>query len=173
MHPIETLNHYHHWHYTYSQCDFDLKGGKKHLCPVFIIQICDTVGELSNRTGGPLVNVLLHGLEVIPKDYAIFQSLSVSLYSLRGLQNQERFRIITTVFMLCFSCNNGWDDFLRRKGNHLIGLTDAGMRHKREQKRKLHNVSRLVYISVSVVTAEQPTKSHWEKKGGESRHNYH
>lgn len=39
----------------------------------------------------------------------------------------------------------------------LIGLTDVGMRS--ERYRKADNVSRLVYISVSFVTAEQPTKS--------------
>lgn len=41
----------------------------------------------------------------------------------------------------------------------LIGLTDVGMRSERERDRKADNVSRLVYISVSFVTAEQPTKS--------------
>lgn len=43
----------------------------------------------------------------------------------------------------------------------LIGSTDVGMRSERD--RKADNVSRLVYVSVSFVTAEQPTKS--QKKG--------
>lgn len=48
----------------------------------------------------------------------------------------------------------------------LIGSTDVGMRSERD--RKADNMSRLVYVSVSFVTAEQPTKSHkrrkWEKR---------
>lgn len=43
----------------------------------------------------------------------------------------------------------------------LIGSTDVGMRSERD--READNASRLVYVSVSFVTAEQPTKS--QKKG--------
>lgn len=57
----------------------------------------------------------------------------------------------------------------------LIGSTDVGMRSERD--RKADNMSRLVYVSVSFVTAEQPTKSHkrrkWEKKGKTGRNKYH
>lgn len=35
---------------------------------------------------------------------------------------------------------------------------------ERERDRKADNMSRLVYISVSFVTAEQPTKSHKRRK---------
>lgn len=44
----------------------------------------------------------------------------------------------------------------------LIGSTDVGMRSERD--RKADNMSRLVYVSVSFVTAEQPTKSHKRRK---------
>lgn len=52
------------------------------LCLLFITEIGDTVSKISDGVGGPLVNVLLHGLEVIPQGYTIAQSLCVGLYSL-------------------------------------------------------------------------------------------
>lgn len=48
----------------------------------------------------------------------------------------------------------------------LIGSTDV--RKRSERDRKADNMSRLVYVSVPFVTAEQPTKSNkrreWEKR---------
>lgn len=52
------------------------------FCPLFIAEIGDTVCEISNGAGSPLVNVLLHGLEVVPQGYTVTQSLCVGLYSL-------------------------------------------------------------------------------------------
>lgn len=50
--------------------------------PLFIAEICDTIGEISNGASRPLVNIQLHGLEVIPQRYTVTQSLRVGLYSL-------------------------------------------------------------------------------------------
>lgn len=52
------------------------------LSSLFIAEIGDIVGEISNGAGSPLVNVLLHGLEVVPQGYTVTQSLCVGLYSL-------------------------------------------------------------------------------------------
>lgn len=54
---IHTLSHTQH---------SDLKGCKINFCLFFITEVGDTVGEVGDGVGGPLVNVLLHGLEVIP-----------------------------------------------------------------------------------------------------------
>lgn len=60
----------------------DLKGGKTGFRPLYIAEIGDTIGEISNGASGPLVNVLLHGLKVIPQSYTVTQSFCVGLYSL-------------------------------------------------------------------------------------------
>ncbi len=52
------------------------------LCLLFVAEIGDTVGEISDGVGAPLVNVLLHGPEVVPQGYTVAQSLCVGLYSL-------------------------------------------------------------------------------------------
>lgn len=52
------------------------------LCLLFVTKIGDSVGEISDGDGGPLVDVLLHGLQVIPQHDAVAQPLCVGLYPL-------------------------------------------------------------------------------------------
>ncbi len=59
------------------------------LCLIFMAEIIDTVAEISDGVGGPLVNVLLHGLEVVPQGDTVAQSLCVGLYSLGDLKGQK------------------------------------------------------------------------------------
>lgn len=66
------------------------------LCLLFVAQIGDTVGEISDGVCGPLVNVLLHGLEVIPQGYTVAQPFCVGLYSLGDLKEQSQAVYLST-----------------------------------------------------------------------------
>lgn len=60
--------------------------GFRHL---FIAEIGDAVGEISDGAGAPLVYVLLHWPKVVPQRHKIAQSLCVGLDSLWDLREEE------------------------------------------------------------------------------------
>lgn len=52
------------------------------LGPLFIGEVGDAVGEISDGAGAPLVYVLLHRPEVVPQRHKVTQPLRVGLDSL-------------------------------------------------------------------------------------------
>lgn len=70
--------------------DSDLKGVELGLPLLLVSNVRNPVGEISHGGGGPLGDVLLCCLEVVPQHHTVSQSLRVGLYSLRDLKQQRQ-----------------------------------------------------------------------------------